>query len=270
MADRLVHRCGRSMMHTNSVWENEHFMTTDYDPIAGQYKRSKQQPWRTYIEAFSLMSLVGDLTGKSVLDMACGEGFYSRLLRQKGAARVIGVDLSNAMIELARQQEAELNQGIVYLVGDARQLALLEKYDLVVSAYLLNYARDRDEFGSMCAGIAHCLKPGGRFVTVNSSASLDFSTAPSYRKYGFETSVVGKWQEGAPIKWTFFLEDRSFEIENYHLDVAAHEEALSSAGFGIVRWHAPLLSPEGKAAYGNDFWATFLDYPPIALIECTR
>src|SRR5258708_35726139 len=98
-------------------------MTTDYDPIAAQYKRSKQQPWRTYIEAFSLMSLVGDLTGKSVLDMACGEGFYSRLLCQKGAARAIVVDLSKAMIELARQQEAELHQGILYILGGARDIA---------------------------------------------------------------------------------------------------------------------------------------------------
>jgi hypothetical protein len=35
-------------------------MTTDYDPIAEQYKRSKLQPWRTYIEAFTLMDLIGD------------------------------------------------------------------------------------------------------------------------------------------------------------------------------------------------------------------
>src|SRR5437868_13219266 len=98
-------------------------MTTDYNPIAGQYKRSKQQPWRTYIESFSLMGLIGDPTGKSVLDVACGEGFYTRMIRQKGALKVTGVDLSQGMIELARKQEAEHQQGIDYLVGDARQLA---------------------------------------------------------------------------------------------------------------------------------------------------
>ena len=49
-------------------------MTTDYDPIAEQYKRSKQQPWRTYIEAFTLMDLIGDPPGKEVIDIACGEG----------------------------------------------------------------------------------------------------------------------------------------------------------------------------------------------------
>ena len=80
-------------------------MTTNYDPIAEQYQRSKQQPWRTYIEAFGLLQLLGDPSGRSVLDMACGEGFYSRMARQRGAARVTGVDLSEGMIELARKQE---------------------------------------------------------------------------------------------------------------------------------------------------------------------
>jgi toxoflavin synthase len=49
-------------------------MTTNYDPIAEQYKRSKQQPWRTHIEAFTLMRLIGDPTSKAVVDIACGEG----------------------------------------------------------------------------------------------------------------------------------------------------------------------------------------------------
>ena len=47
-------------------------MTTNYDPIAEQYKRSKPQPWRTHIEAFTLMRLIGDPTGKTVVDIACG------------------------------------------------------------------------------------------------------------------------------------------------------------------------------------------------------
>jgi 2-polyprenyl-3-methyl-5-hydroxy-6-metoxy-1,4-benzoquinol methylase len=73
-------------------------MTTNYDPIAEQYKRSKQQPWRAYVEAFTLMRLIGDPTGKKVIDIACGEGFYTRMIRQRGAAKVTGVDLSEKMI----------------------------------------------------------------------------------------------------------------------------------------------------------------------------
>ncbi|MGO9238206.1 MAG: class I SAM-dependent methyltransferase, partial [Methylocella sp.] len=122
-------------------------MTTDYDPIAEQYKRSKQQPWRTYIEAFTLMDLIGDPSGKEVIDIACGEGFYTRLLRQRGAEKVTGVDLSERMVELAKAQEADQRLGIDYVVGDGRDLELGAKYDLAIAAYLLNYARDRGELG---------------------------------------------------------------------------------------------------------------------------
>lgn len=245
-------------------------MTTNYDPIAEQYQRSKQQPWRTYIEAFSLMELIGDPTGQSVLDVACGEGFYSRMLKQRGAARVTGVDLSPGMVELARRQEATHQQGIEYVVADARQYGPTESFDLVVAAYLLNYAQNRQELQAMCHGIARCLKPGGRFVTVNCSPSLRFSTAPSYRKYGFETSVVGAWQEGSPITWKFHLSDGILEIENYHLDTAIHEEAFRQAGFRQVHWHGPRLSPDGLEFQDQSFWSSFLEHSPVALIECVR
>lgn len=245
-------------------------MSTNYDPIAEQYKRSKQQPWRTYIEAYSLMLLIGDPTGKSVLDVACGEGFYTRMLKQRGAARVTGVDLSAGMIDLARQQEATHQQGIEYVVADARQYIPTEKYDLVVAAYLLNYAQNRQELQAMCDGIARCLKPGGRFMTVNCSSSLPFPTAPSYRKYGFETNVAGDWREGASIIWKFHLSDGVFEIENYHLDTTIHEEAFRRAGFQQIHWHDPRLSPAGLEVQDHSFWSSFLEHPPVALIECVR
>lgn len=145
-------------------------MTTDYDPIAEQYGRSKYQPWRTYIETFTLMNLIGDPTGKAVVDLACGEGFYSRMIRKRGAARVLGVDLS----------------------------------------------------------------------------------------------------EGMPVTWTYYLDDGSFDIENYLLDVSVHEAAFRSTGFRDVRWHRPMLSLDGIAAHGMDYWRCFMDTPPIVAIECLK
>jgi len=245
-------------------------MTTDYDPIAEQYKRSKQAPWRTYIECFTLLQSVGNVEGLSVLDVACGEGFYTRQLRHSGAAKVTGVDLSDGMVALGRQQEVDQPLGIDYVVGDAKDLRRDEQYDLVVAAYLLNYASTRAELSAMCEGIAGCLKPGGRFVTVNCNPGLDFPTAPSYRQYGFETSVVGEWRDGSPITWTFFLDDGSFSIENYRLSVSVHETVMRSTGFHTVRWHPPRLSPEAEKLYGNDFWKPFLQAPPVTFIECIR
>ena len=245
-------------------------MTTDYDVIATRYRLAKQQPWRTAIESFTLMGLIGDLMGKSVVDLACGEGFYTRRLRQQGAERVVGVDLSHEMIALARVEEEGHPAGIDYLVQDGRCLTLAAEFDLAVAAYLLNYARDRSELGAMCQGVARCLKPGGRFVTVNTNPSLDFGRLPSFRQYGFEISVEGELREGVPITWTFDLGDGPLRVENYHLDASAHEQALRAAGFREVRWHGPRLSPPGEAANGRDYWEPFLSHPPVIFIECLK
>ena len=245
-------------------------MSTNYDFIAEQYKRAKLQPWRAHVESFTLLGVIGDLVGKKVVDLACGEGFYSRILREHGAASVTGVDLSEKMIALARQQEAEHPQGIRYLVGDGRNLQLDEEHDLVVAAYLLNYATNREDLAAMLNGIARCLKSGGRFVTINSNPAFDFPVAPSFRKYGFETHVPGEWREGAPFHWVFHLAEGAIEIENYHLGVATHEEACRSAGFSSIRWHQPRLSPQGEAAYEEGYWTELLSQPPVICLECVK
>lgn len=248
-------------------------MVTNYDPIAEQYRRSKHQPWREHIECFTFMKLIGDTRGLNVLDVACGEGFYTRMVRRQGAAKVIGVDLSPGMVELASQQEARFLQGIEYIVGDARDLSNFGPVDLVIAAYLLNYASDQTTLLSMCRGITSVLKPGGRFVSVNCSPFLHFPQAPSYRKYGFETSVIGDWGVGTPIRWTFHLADSSFEIENYHLDKATHESVFREAGFREIKWSSPELSPQAAAKVpqeDGEYWHDLLHHSPIAFIECRR
>ena len=102
---------------------------------------------------FTLMKLIGDPIGKTVIDIACGEGFYTRMIRQRGAAKVTGVDLSEKMIGLARASEAQQRLGIDYIVGDGRNLGVAANYDLAVAAYFLNYAHDRAELNAMCSGI---------------------------------------------------------------------------------------------------------------------
>ena len=90
-------------------------MSPDYNAIAEEYKRSKLAPWRTYLERYSLLKLLGEVRGKSVPDLACGEGFYSRLIRERVAGQVVGVDLSSGMIGLAIAVEKELPLSIEWL-----------------------------------------------------------------------------------------------------------------------------------------------------------
>jgi ubiquinone/menaquinone biosynthesis C-methylase UbiE len=244
-------------------------MATNYDLIARDYQRSKQFPWRLHVEQFTLFERIGNLAGKDVLDLACGEGFYTRQIKRAGAARVVGVDLSAGMIELARAEEARQPLGIEYIVQDARTVDL-GPFDLVVAAYLLNYASTRDELLAMCQAIARNLKPGCRFVTVNSNPDFSVADSKALRKYGQEKIGPAVQEEGTPYNWRFHLEDRSFEITNYYLSVATHEWALRTAGFEAIAWHKPRLSPAGAAQYGKDYWRDYLAHPSMVFIEAVK
>ncbi len=245
-------------------------MDTDYDQIAGQYKRAKLQPWRTHIERYTLLRLAGDLAGKSVIDLACGEGYYSREFRRLGAARVVGVDLSHGMIALAEAEEAREPLGVEYRVGDVLALDVPGQFDLAFAAYLLNYAHSAEELTRMCRAVAHALKPGGRFVTANNHPAEPPANFPAGRAYGYSKRVEGELVEGAPIIWEFFLPDGSIEVTNYYLRVETMEEAFRAAGLREMRWHAPELSPEGVREFGLEHWAAFLACPPVAFIDCVK
>ena len=244
-------------------------MSTDYDAIADRYRRAKQQPWRRDVEAFTFLGLLGDLTGRSVADLACGEGFYTRMLPHLGAARVVGVDQSQGMIDLARAAETEHPRGITYHIQDCRTLRLEESFDVVSAAYLLNYASTRRELCDMAMAIVGHLRPGGRFVAMNANPDLEFGRGASYRKYGFEVLGPPSPREGDAYTWRFHLEDGPVDVENRWLPAAAYEEALSAAGFADVRWHAPGLSPMAAWRQPSDFYGDLLAHPPIIAIECT-
>ncbi len=245
-------------------------MPTDYDAIAAQYQWVKRQPWRGHIEAFTFFGMLGDLTGKAVVDLACGEGRYTRMLPSLGAAKIVGVDRSEGMVALARAQESEQPLGLEYLVQDCRSLSLPVEFDVATAAYLLNYAQSREELAVMVQSIARCLKPGGRFVTMNSNPDLEFERGRTYLKYGFEIRGSAERWEGMPFTLVFHLDEGPVEVENYWLPATAYEEALRSAGFMKVQWHRPRISPIAEVGHEPDYWQDFLDHPPVIGIECSR
>jgi len=245
-------------------------MTTDYNVIAQQYKKCKEHLWRSRIETYSLMKRMGNLEGKKVLDVACGEGFYARKLRQAGADEVVGIDRSEAMIRLALDQESRDPLGITYRVEDACAEGAGQEFDLAVSAWLLVYARNQAELSAMCTGLASRLKSGGRFVTFTGNPNLYNFKHADYRKYGFSISLSDRTYEGAPIVWTVYLDDASFEIQNYYLPMTAYESAFIEAGFRDFAVHLPEVSPNPQGVDDGQFWSEYLTHPPAVLFECVR
>ncbi len=244
-------------------------MPTRYDDIAEKYKRSKHVPWRDRIEQFSLFAFVGDVAGKSILELACGEGHYTRLTKRLGAKRVVGIDLSHRMIEMAKEAEAADPLGIEYRVGDARSVRAGETFDLVLAAYLLNYARTKEELFAMCRTISAHLKPGGRFCTVNNNPSQSPAAFERTRKYGFVKSAPEPRTNGAPVYYTFLDGAETFTIENYYLEPALHEEALREAGFADIEW-SPLGLAPGEDRSEGSYWADFFIDPPVILLSAIQ
>ncbi|MFQ4142625.1 class I SAM-dependent methyltransferase [Chlorogloeopsis sp. ULAP02] len=243
-------------------------MTAYYDTIAQQYKKSKELPFRLHIEAYTYFNLLGDLTGKTVLDLACGEGFYTRLFKRNGAARVVGVEISEKMMELAIQEEAREPQDIEYILGNVLELGKIGNFDLVVASYLLNYCQTKEQLLKVCHNIFANLKPGGRFVTINNNGEQPPASYLLTEKYGFIKSIGELLQEGTPIKYTIYADEQKFSFDNYYLSIATHEWALRSAGFTEVRWQKPKVSPQGIEEFGQEFWQDFLECVPIIAIEC--
>jgi SAM-dependent methyltransferase len=238
-------------------------MSAIYDNIAEDYARSKLDPWRRLIERPTLFGLLGDVAGRSVLDLACGSGFYSRQLRAAGAAEVVGVDLSAGMIELARRDESAAPLGIEYRVGDAAEVELGRRFDLVFAAYLFNYARSGDELLAMCRSVVRHLKPGGRLVAVINNPEQSPAEYQAGRKYGFTKSAALPLTEGTPITYTNYPEGgRPFSFDNYYLSLPTHHRAFHAAGLRDVAWHLP----RGTEVEGSAFWDDFLADPPVVFL----
>lgn len=243
-------------------------MATDYDRIASQYREAKQQPWRSLVEEHSFLKLIGALNGKEVVDVACGEGFFTRALKARGALTVVGTDISREMIALARAQEVSEPLGIEYRVEDARESGPRLSFDLAVSAYLLSQAHDRDVLAVLCRGLGRQLRPDGRLVTVIVNPDLYSFAQLDYREYGFSVRLEDSAREGASIRWTNYLAKGSLEIENYYLPIEAYSSALEEAGLRHIAFHSPSLAP--AAAEDRAYWSYLLDYPPFVMLDAIR
>ena len=239
-----------------------------YDGIAEQYQQSKRLSFREHVERYTLFDLLGDVRGRTVLDMACGDGFYTRLVKQAGAAEVTGVDISAAMIELAEEQERRQPLGCEYVQTDVAEFETARPADLVVAMYLLNYARSGAELGRFCRACHNALRPGGRMVGVNDNVRNPPVDSTAWMEYGLERGCAHPPAEGDVVRYTITNADgQRFSFDNYYLAPATYGEAFRAAGFRQFRWVDVALQP---AQRGNPFWNAFMTNPPITAFRAER
>jgi ubiquinone/menaquinone biosynthesis C-methylase UbiE len=243
-------------------------MVAQYDGIAREYQRTKESPLRRHIEAHTFFQMLGDMAGLAVLDLACGEGFYTRLIKQAGAVRTTGVDISPAMIALANESEQRSPLGVDYVCSDVTTLPQLGEFDVVAAAYLLHYAPDREKLQAMCLRIASQLKPGGRFVCINENPAQSVADYAGYTQYGFNKSVQLPRQEGSAITYALVSGRTMIRFDAYYYARETYESALQAAGFSEIVWRPLQLAPEGITECGEEYWQEYLANPPVVGLEC--
>ena len=242
----------------------------EYDRIGSRYQESKRLPFRNFVEEHSMFNLLPDLAGRSVVDLACGDGIYARKLMQAGARRVVGVDISPEMIALAEQAETAKPLGVRYVVADVAVVEFDEPFDIALCSYLFNYARSRSELRTLVENVHRLVRPGGLVVGSNDYPDNPPAHFDRYRDYGFTKIGAAAPKEGDPITYRFFNpDDTVFEIDNYFLPTEAYRHEFERAGFTSFEWVMPEVSREGLEAFPAGFWGAYLDSPPIVSFTAT-
>jgi len=129
----------------SSFYDTDYFLSMEKRYLSGAHRKRVEV----------VLRLLGDVSGKKILDFGCGEGFFTNELTKRGA-RVTGVDYAEAGIELARERF----RGIDFRVGDASTLTKFkeESFDAVLLIDVLEHVSKQDE---LVNDIKRILKSGG-------------------------------------------------------------------------------------------------------------
>lgn len=200
-------------------------MVTNYTtPNAQAYQSSTSVNIYEVEMAFrAAQGMLGDLSSQTVLDFGCGTGRSSRLLRQWGAQRVVGVDHNPNMLAVAQSLPSE---GIEYrlLQGDP-----LPKVEKALSAFVLMEIENEPELRRVHRMIARTLPPGGEYVAITNNAdavpyeSEQISIRPSLNFEYASGDIVLATIKGPP----------PFEFKDHYWTPEDYEKTLKAAGFRL-------------------------------------
>jgi len=153
-----------------------------------------------------------------VLDLGCGTGTVTEMLAARGYD-MIGVDLSEEMLEVAMEKRVESGHDILYLCQDMREFELYGTIRAIVSVCdSINYLTDIEDVVQTFKLANNYLDPGGIFI-------FDFNTVYKYQEIG--DSVIAENRENCSFIWENYYDDET-HINEYEISffIAEGDEGL--------------------------------------------
>lgn len=177
-----------------------------------------------------LKDMLPEFKNTSVLDLGCGYGWHSLYTNQHGASSIIGIDISQKMLDVAIEK-AKLFDNIEYVKSAMEDLFFKEKqFDTIISSLAFHYIED---FNALVKNIAYWIKDGGDFVF---SVEHPIFTSREEQDWIYDEEAQPKYwavdryhEEG--IRHTHFLGE---EVVKYQRTISTYLSVLLCNGFTIT------------------------------------
>ena len=193
------------------------------------FVRQGKDYYRDELNNPATFRLIGNVRGQFVLDLACGEGYNTRILARKGA-KVTGVDFSEKMINLARQQESKEKLGITYYVSDAANMKQLSsKHFNLVTCFMALH--DIEHYEDAISEVARVLKKNSKFI---------FSILHPCFEWGIDIEVKRYFQTiDYEVPWNMKRLIKPFKTTSFHRTLTNYFQTLHENGFLVSRLVEP-------------------------------
>ncbi len=208
-------------------------MRSFYDAQANNWARREPNSLSDFTARPVIFEMCGSISGLEVIDLGAGEGYCSREMKARGAASVVGVEISSEMVAQARAQEEAGNRlGIEYMVGDITDIPAEDaRYDLALAVFVFNYL-SMEQSRKALHEIHRVLKPGGRLVVSFPHPCFPFMRAPE-RPFFFDYSGRGYFSgRDAMNEGRIFCRDgKELQVRVFHKTFEDILSLLTDAGF---------------------------------------
>jgi 2-polyprenyl-3-methyl-5-hydroxy-6-metoxy-1,4-benzoquinol methylase len=198
--------------------------------------------WRTEVHGPALLAACGDVAGHRVLDLGCGQGWFSRQLAMRGA-QVTGIDISAGQLANARWHEATHPLGISYRQLDAARVAEdwpAASFDLVTACMVLH---DTPDTGRILAATRRVLTKEGRLIfsivhPVTAGPHTSWEITDDGQKGARQ---VDRYFESGPyvLTWAMARLTTHWSTPQWHRTLEEWSALIAEAGFTILRLAEP-------------------------------
>lgn len=186
-----------------------------------------------------LKALLPEFKNKSVLDLGCGFGWHCRYAREQQACSVIGVDISEKMLQKAHEMTSD--PSISYINMPIEDINFPDsQFDIIISSLAFHYIKS---FEAICKKTYRFLKPGGSLVF---SVEHPIFTSRNEQDWYYDSQgnrlhwPVDNYQTEGVRNTTFLTEN----VIKYHRTFSTYINDLIHAGFKINAVKEPMATEE--------------------------